>query len=299
MSRTQSIILSQNGAKAKLSQLAVLYKLRLNTFVVFSSLVGYALLANTFNFMSLFVLGLGGFLVSGAANAFNQIIEKDTDALMNRTKNRPLPSERMGVKEAMLWGGIGALTGLLILSLYFNTVVGLLSAISLITYSFIYTPLKTVHPVAVFVGAIPGALPPMIGAVAASGYLSNTALYLFIIQFIWQFPHFWAIAWVQYDDYKKANIMLLPSAKGKTLGSAINIFAYTFALLPLSILLYYLGHVHILGFIVLMVAAILFVIPTVQLLKSINDQNARKVMFASFLYLPLALIGLLVDKMLF
>ncbi|MCB9226546.1 MAG: protoheme IX farnesyltransferase [Chitinophagales bacterium] len=299
MSQTQSISLTQSAVKAKLSQLAVLYKLRLNTFVVFSSLVGYALLADSYNFISFFLLGLGGFLVSGAANAFNQIIEKDSDALMNRTKSRPLPAEKMTIKEAILWGGLAAVAGLLILSLYFNTVVGLLSAISLITYSFIYTPLKTVHPIAVFVGAIPGALPPMIGAVAASGYLSNTALYLFLIQFIWQFPHFWGIAWVQYDDYKKANIMLLPSSKGKTLGSAINMFVYTLALFPLTVLIYSLGYVHLFGFIVLLIAAVLFIIPSVKLLKNTTDENARKVMFASFLYLPLALVAILLDNLFF
>lgn len=299
MNRTKDISLSHNKVKFKLSQLAVLYKVRLGSLVVFSSLIAYALMVDTFNFVSFCLLGLGGFLVTGAANAFNQIIEKDSDALMDRTKDRPLPTGNMTVVEAVLWAGLATLVGLIILTLSFNAVVGLLSAISLISYSFIYTPLKTVHPIAVFVGAIPGALPPMIGAVAASGYLSNTALYLFLIQFIWQFPHFWAIAWVKFDDYKKANIMLLPSATGKTLGSAINMFAYTLALFPLNFLVYYLGYVHLLGFFILIIAAVFYIIPSIQLMKNINDNNARKVMFASFLYLPVVLLGLLIDKMLF
>jgi protoheme IX farnesyltransferase len=189
--------------------------------------------------------------------------------------------------------------GLIILTVFFNVATGLLSAISLIIYSFIYTPLKRVHPIAVFVGAIPGALPPMIGAVAFSGVIGNTAIYLFALQFIWQFPHFWAIAWVAYDDYMKADIMLLPSVGGKNKNSALNILIYTASLIPVSIVLYLLGYYNLLALVVLLFAAVVFIIPAVQLFKENTDKNARKVMFASFFYLPVALIGLLIDKIIF
>ncbi|MCB9257516.1 MAG: protoheme IX farnesyltransferase [Chitinophagales bacterium] len=283
---------------AKLSDLAQLYKLRLGSLVVFSSLIGYLLVIPAVDFAALFFLSLGGFLVTGASNAFNQIFERDVDALMDRTKNRPIPTQRMSLIEASLWAGIAAVFGLLILTFFFNAIVGLLSAVSLITYAFIYTPLKRVHPIAVFVGAIPGALPPMIGAVAANGLIGNTAIYVFLIQFIWQFPHFWAIAWVSYEDYAKAGIMLLPSKAGKDKSSAINILIYTATLLPLSILLFMLNYIGFVALISLLISAIVFLIPCIQLLGDLSDRNARKVMFASFFYLPVALIGLLIDILL-
>ena len=284
---------------AKLSDLAQLFKLRLGSLVVFSSLIGYLLLAPTFDYLALLMLSVGGFLVTGAANAFNQIFEKDIDSLMDRTMNRPIPAGRMSSVEASLWAGVAAVLGLIILTIFFNVAAGLLSAISLIIYSFIYTPLKRVHPIAVFVGAIPGALPPMIGAVAYDGLIGNTAIYLFVLQFIWQFPHFWAIAWVAYDDYMKADIMLLPSIGGKNKNSALNILIYTASLIPISAVLYLLGYINIIGLVVLLFAAVVFLIPAVKLMNDISDKNARKVMFASFFYLPVALIGLLIDKIVF
>jgi heme o synthase len=284
---------------AKLSDLAQLFKLRLGSLVVFSSLIGYLLLAPTFDFFALLMLSVGGFLVTGAANAFNQIFEKDVDSLMVRTMNRPLPTGRMSPVEASLWAGIAAVLGLIILTVFFNLAAGLLSALSLIIYSFIYTPLKRVHPIAVFVGAIPGALPPMIGAVAYSGLIGNTAIYLFVLQFIWQFPHFWAIAWVAYEDYLRADIMLLPSVGGKTRNSALNILIYTVTLIPITVVLYFLGYFNSIALVVLLFAAVVFLIPAVKLMNDTSDENARKVMFASFFYLPVALIGLLIDKIIF
>lgn len=296
MSKSKNISLSIFALiGAKLSDLAQLYKLRLGSLVVFSSLIGYLLVIPAFDFAALFFLSVGGFLVTGASNAFNQIFERDVDALMDRTKNRPLPTQRMSVIEASLWAGVAALSGLLILTFFFNAIVGLLSAVSLITYAFIYTPLKRVHPIAVFVGAIPGALPPMIGAVAANGLIGNTAIYVFLIQFIWQFPHFWAIAWVSFNDYAKASIMLLPSKAGKDKSSAVNILIYTATLFPLSVLLFMLNYIGIIGLVSLIFAAVVFIIPCIQLVKNLSDANAKKVMFASFFYLPVALIGLLID----
>lgn len=287
----------RSAISAKLSDVAQLYKVRLGSLVVFSSLIGYLLLAPAFDMMALLMLSIGGFLVTGASNAFNQIFEKDVDALMDRTKNRPLPTERMSPVEASLWAGIAAVVGLVILTVFFNVAAGLLSAVSLIIYSFIYTPLKRVHPIAVFVGAIPGALPPMIGAVAATGFVGDIAIYLFALQFVWQFPHFWAIAWYSYDDYKKADIMLLPSKGGKNKNSALNILIYTATLIPITIVLYLLGYYQLIGLVVLLLAAVLFLIPAVKLFRDTTDANAKKVMFASFMYLPVALIGLLIDSM--
>ncbi len=283
---------------AKLGDVAQLYKVRLGSLVVFSSVIGYLLLAPVFDFFSLLMLSIGGFLVTGASNAFNQIFEKDLDSLMDRTKDRPIPAGRMTAVEGSLWAGIAALVGLLILTIFFNLATGLLSAISLIIYAFIYTPLKRVHPIAVFVGAIPGALPPMIGAVAATGFVGDIAICLFALQFIWQFPHFWAIAWYSYDDYKKADIMLLPSKGGKNMNSALNILIYTATLIPITIVLYLLGYYQFLALVILLIAAVVFLIPAIQLYRDISDINARKVMFASFMYLPVALIGLLLDSIL-
>ena len=283
---------------AKLGDVAQLYKVRLGSLVVFSSVIGYLLLAPAFDFFTLLMLSIGGFLVTGASNAFNQIFEKDLDSLMDRTKNRPIPAGRMTAVEVSLWAGIAALLGLVILTIFFNLATGLLSAISLIIYAFIYTPLKRVHPIAVFVGAIPGALPPMIGAVAATGFVGDIAICLFALQFIWQFPHFWAIAWYSYDDYKKADIMLLPSKGGKNKNSALNILIYTATLIPITIVLYLLGYYQLIGLVVLLIAAVVFLIPAIQLYRDISDTNARKVMFASFMYLPVALIGLLLDSIL-
>src|SRR5262249_18579422 len=147
-------------------------------------------------------LALGGVLVTGASNAINQVIERDIDKLMQRTKERPLPAERMNMLEAILAAGLMGISGILIITYFFNPVAGVLSAISLLLYAFVYSPLKRVSPVAVFVGAIPGALPPMIGYVCLTGKIDFVAIVLFSLQFLWQFPHFWAIAWIQYDDYK-------------------------------------------------------------------------------------------------
>lgn len=300
MSRTKDISVSiKSAVNAKLSDVAQLYKLRLGSLVVFSSLIGYALAASTIDYFHLVMLALGGFLVTGASNAFNQIFEKDVDALMDRTKNRPLPTERMTPVEASLWAGIAAVVGLIILTIFFNVATGLLSAISLIVYAFIYTPLKRVHQIAGFVGAIPGALPPMIGAVAFSGYITDTAIYLFVLQFIWQFPHYWAIAWVAFEDYKKAGIMLLPSNGGKNKSSALNMLIYTATLIPLTAILYILGYYNIIGLVALSIAAIVFLVPAIKHYSDPTDEKARKVMFASFFYLPVALIGLLIDSIIF
>lgn len=285
---------------AKLGDIAMLYKLRLGSLVVFSSVLAFLIVADgNYTWVDLVMLGLGGFLVTSASNAINQIFEKDVDSVMSRTKNRPLPTERMSTSEASLYAGLAAVSGLLIITYYFNPIAGLLSAVALISYAFIYTPMKRFTSFAVFVGSIPGALPPAIGSVAAA-HLSDSyiswALLLFSIQFIWQFPHFWAIAWVAYDDYKKAGIMLLPSNDGKCKNSAFISLIYAAFLIPMSFVGYFAGLVGMAGTIALFVSGIAFVYTAYKLYINLDDKSAKHLMFASFFYLPIALIAILIDK---
>lgn len=282
---------------AKLGDIAQLFKVRLGSLVIFSSVIGYLIVAaGNVDFLSLVMLSLGGFLVTGASNAINQIFEKDIDVLMTRTKNRPIPTGRMSAAEAALYAGIAAVVGLSIITFYFNPIAGSLSALALISYAFIYTPMKKMSTLAVFVGAIPGALPPMIGAVAFEGTISYWAILLFSIQFIWQFPHFWAIAWVSFEDYLKAGIMLLPSREGKGKYSALMTIIYTFMLLPVGAISYYMGLTGWIGSIVVALCGVYFLYCAVNLYRKCNDAAARKLMFASFIYLPIVLLALLIDK---
>ncbi len=283
--------------KAKLQAIAILFKLRLATFVVFSSIIGLLIASNFMaSLTSIVILSIAGFLVTGASNALNQIFEKDIDALMERTKNRPVVTGYFTKAEASLYAGIAAVVGLLMITLYFNEIAGILAAVSLISYAFIYTPLKKISSIAVFVGAFPGALSPMIGAVAFNGEFGFWALFLFTIQFIWQFPHFWAIAWVSFEDYKKAGIMLLPSASGKSKPSALITMFYALVLIPLSFVPYFMGFVGLWGSLVVFVVAIYFSYFSVKLYLDCKDKTARKLMFASFLYLPVVFLSFLIDK---
>lgn len=275
----------------------MLAKFRLSILVVFSAAIGYIFAIDaTLNFTNLFVLIIGGTLVTGASNAINQVIERDIDKLMLRTMNRPLPSERMNVLEAIVAAGAMGISGILLLTYFFNPVAGVLSAISLLSYAFIYTPLKRVHPIAVFVGAIPGALPPMIGYVCATGNIDFVAVILFSIQFIWQFPHFWSIAWVQYEDYKKAGIMLLPSSTGKTRFSAVHNVIYCTVLLIVSALPYFLNLINIYGSIVIMVVGVMFFWMSLKHYQICDDKSARTLMFGSFVYLPVMQLALVLSK---
>lgn len=301
MQKANSISFNIAGfLKGKLADYSLLFKVRLSNLVVFSALIGYLVgdSSRPWNelILSLAVLALGGYLVTGASNAINQIIEKDVDKLMDRTKNRPLPTERMSVLEAVFMSGITAVTGILLLTVYFNPMAGLVSAISLISYGFIYTPIKRISPIAVFVGAIPGALPPIIGYVAATNQFTYLAVLLFILQFIWQFPHFWAIAWVKYDDYKKAGIMLLPSAEGKNRFSALMNVVYVIALIFAGLMLFGFHQVNLAGTLILTATGLIFLVPAVRLYFTLQDSDAKKLMFASFLYLPVSLLVVLFDK---
>ena len=273
-----------------------LTKFRLSFLVSFSAIFGFILASDNFNFIDLIILGIAGYLVTAASVINNQILEKDFDRKMDRTKDRPLPTNRISNQTSLITSIFFAAIGLATMTLYFNLITGLLSLASLLLYTFIYTPLKRVGPIAVFVGAIPGALPPLIGWVAFSGEISVEAIIIFSIQFIWQFPHFWAIAWIYHDDYKKVGFKLLPSKGEKNFNTALNIMTYTLFLIPLGLLPTIFGITGIISGAVAVLCAILFLAQTFKLFKDYSRSSALKIMFGSFIYLPIVQISFILDK---
>ena len=273
-----------------------LTKFRLSLTVVFSSSFGFSLAANEISFSKLALFSFAAFCTTAGANIINQIKEIELDKLMSRTENRPLPSGRISINEAIVFCVLLSIIGIGIISFFYNLPAALLSLLSLILYGFIYTPLKRVGPIAVAVGALPGAFPPMIGWVAQSGHFGLEPGILFAIQFFWQFPHFWAIAWVLDDDYKKAGFKLLPSKGGKDLNSAIQIMIYTLFLLPLCWVPYYLQMTKIDSAVIAMLCGILFLAQTLYLMKERSKKAAMSLMFGSFLYLPIVQIAYLINK---
>jgi protoheme IX farnesyltransferase len=273
-----------------------LLKARLSFLVAFSCTFGYILGSRTADMGTLVMLFLGGFLLSGASIAINMVIERDLDKLMTRTMNRPLPTGRLSVRQAITFAIVCFMLSVTILFVFTNTLTTGLAILSMVLYSFVYTPLKRVGPIAVFVGAVPGALPPLLGWTAATGTLSVEALIIFGIQFIWQFPHFWAIAWLADDDYRKAGFKLLPMGGKKDMNTAIQIMIYTMFLIPLGLLPAKFGITGINSALVATVCGVLFFAQTFSLLKEGNAGAARRIMFGSFLYLPIVQISFLLDK---
>ena len=273
-----------------------LIKFRLSFLVTFSAVFGFLLSSNYINYFSLFILIISGFFITGSSIINNQIIEKDSDKLMNRTKNRPLPTNKISSRNALFISLALCITGLILMVLFLNKLTALLSFLSLIIYTFLYTPLKKVGPIAVFVGAIPGALPPLIGWAASTNDISLEALIIFSIQFIWQFPHFWAIAWVSDDDYKRAGFKLLPNNGKKNLSTAVNIMTYTMFLIPLGLLPTIFGITGLVSGVVAVVCAILFLIQTLRLIKDYSKTSALRIMFGSFIYLPVVQLTYIFDK---
>lgn len=274
-----------------------LIKFRLSFLVAFSSAFGYMLgVQGAINWLNLIMLSLGGLLVSGASITINQILEKDYDRVMKRTMSRPLPTHRLQINEAIIFAFVIGSLGLGLLLQFTNMLTTLLAVVSMILYSFVYTPLKRVGPIAVFVGAFPGALPPLLGWVAATGSISYEALLIFGIQFIWQFPHFWAIAWVADEDYKKAGFKLLPSGGKKDIGTAIQIMIYTLFLIPLGLLPAIFGLTGMKSAIIVTICGVLFLSQTFYLMKDCSRKSALKIMFGSFIYLPVVQIAYLLDK---
>lgn len=283
----------------KINDYKMLVKFKLNLLVVFSAIMGFLIASNgVINWVALMVLALGGFLVTGAANTLNQVLEREFDQKMKRTENRPLAAGRMTISEAVMLAGLMSMVGIILLA-FFNPLTALLGMLSLICYSFIYTPLKRVGPIAVFVGAIPGALPAMIGVVALQGELTPLALALFGIQFMWQFPHFWAIAWVGHEDYTKAGFRLLPSKDGsKDASAGFQSMIYALMILPCIWTPYYLELTGIISASLLTVATLIYAFLGFELYKKCTREAALKLMFSSFIYLPLAFIVLYLDKVL-
>lgn len=289
--RNINTISTSNITYSKMDDLRMLVKLKLNITVVLSSVLAYFVVAKgDINIVSLLILSLGGFLVTGAANAFNQILEKDYDKLMTRTADRPLAAGRMTISEGVLIAGTMALIGITLLSM-FNPVAAILGTFAMVSYAFVYTPMKRYTPLSVWVGGIPGALPVLIGTVAFEGYISITAIVLFVIQFLWQLPHFWAIGWLSYDDYQKAGYKLLP-VKNQIRDNRIGLYSVIWAsfLIPVVIYSLYIGLLGYLTFTVLMMLTLGYIFKGWKLYKEGNNEQAKSLMFYSFAYLPLALI---------
>jgi protoheme IX farnesyltransferase len=281
----------------RISDLAQLTKTRLTLLVVFSASMSFVIgSGSTIDWVKLLLLLLGGFLVTGSANAFNQIMEKDLDKLMDRTQARPLPDQRMRTKEAMVVAILFGAVGLFILTYYMNFISGVLGLIALLSYTVMYTPLKRSTPFAVFVGAFPGAIPTLLGYVAATGRFDSAAWILFCIQFIWQFPHFWAIAWVMDDDYKKAGFELLPSKGGRDKSSAFQAFIYAFSLIPAGMTPWVFGMTGLTSLIICTLAGLAFTWQAWKLYQNCNVSSAKTLMFGSFVYLPLVQLTLVLDR---
>lgn len=277
----------------------MLVKFSLSFMVVFSSVVCYLLAPRVieFNWKMIILLFAGGFLVTGSANTINQVVEKDTDALMRRTAKRPVAAGRMSVEEGWIFAVVTGSLGLLILGYFFNTLSAVLAAFSLFLYAFVYTPLKKVNSISVLVGAVPGALPCLIGWAAGNDALTAGGWVLFAIQFFWQFPHFWAIAWIAHHDYAKAGFRLLPSVEGPTKYSAIQSVIYSLFLLPVGVLPFL---IHMSGFVSLLVitgANLFMIYQSIRLYREMQTAAARRVMFSSYLYLPVVLLAMLADKL--
>ena len=262
--------------------------MRLASLVVFSALTGYFFAVDLadVNVLHIVWLIVGGFMVTGSSNAYNQVIERDLDKLMNRTADRPMPDGRMEVSEALIVATLIGVIGLLILWIGLNPLSGILGGLALFSYVAIYTPLKRIGPIAVFVGAFPGAIPPMLGYVAATGDFGLIPGVLFAAQFMWQFPHFWAIAWKADNDYSKAGFKLLPSAQGKGKISAMYILLYSIFLIPISLTPIIFTEMDFLRMILVSIAGIVFAWYALALYRNRTDDAALKLMFASFVYLP-------------
>ena len=282
-----------------MKDIAALFKVRLGFFVVMSAILGWFMAVESLDLKSFLLLTIGGYLLTGASNGFNQVIEKRVDGLMDRTAERPLPAGRMEPWQAILYSVLAGIIGLGCL-FTLNPLSGWLGVAALVSYAFIYTPLKSRSTLSVFVGAFPGALPPMIGYVAATGDFGIEPGTLFAVQFMWQFPHFWAIAWLAHDDYQKAGYHMLPFRAGRTKESAWQIVMYTAFCIPASLLPWALPTGSpMVGNIALSVAilsGIGFMIPAVKLYRTVDGKHARQLMFASFAYLPVVQIVYVLDK---
>ena len=284
-------------SNSKLSDYVMFVKLRLATLVVMSAAICFMLASDGIDYSKLAFLIIGGFLVTASSNGFNQIMERHLDKLMSRTANRPLPTNRMSLNEAYAISVITGVAGIAILWFFMNPLSGLLGTLALFLYVVVYTPLKQKTPFAVFVGAFPGAIPPMLGWIAATNNIAAIEPWLlFAVQFMWQFPHFWAIAWVLDDDYKKAGFRMLPSAGGRDKASAFQVLVYTLFLVPISLMPVFFGISGTISALIITLCGILFSLQAIKLFRTCTLKAAQQLMFGSFAYLPLVQLALLFDK---
>jgi len=283
----------------KLRDYSQLIKPSLSIMVVFSSVISYLLAPKVveYDWKMIVLLFVAGLLVTGSANAINQVVEKDTDAMMKRTAKRPVAAGRMGEAEGWAFAIITGVIGVFMLGNFFNWLSAGIALFSLFLYAFIYTPLKKVSSISVLVGAVPGALPCLIGWAAGNDALSTGGWVLFLLQFMWQFPHFWAIAWIAYKDYAKAGFKLLPNELGPTKYTAIQTIIYSLLLIPVGIIPYFIGMSGTISLAIVTIANVFMVWRCVQLYKNMDVPSARRVMFSSYIYLPIVLLALLGDKL--
>ena len=287
-------------------------KFTLSFTVVFTCVICYQIAPNiiVFDWWNILILTFAGLCITGSANAINQAVEKDTDAQMKRTANRPVASGRMSQQTAYAFAIAAGIVGVGLMAYQFNTLSAVLSALSLFLYAFIYTPLKKVNSIAVLVGAFPGAIPCLIGWVAATNEINPLAQFivdgktysnaggyaLFLIQFLWQFPHFWAIAWVSHTDYSKVGFKLLPADKGPTKFTALQAVMYAVLMVPIGFLPNYFKITGEWSMWVVRVANIFMVVQCVRLYQNMGVPAARRVMFSSYIYLPIVYLALMANK---
>ena len=274
-------------------------KFTLSFTVVFSCVICYMLAPKVaaYDWTMILILTFAGLCITGSANAINQAVEKDTDAQMKRTSTRPVAAGRMTQRTAYTFALITGVLGIAMMWYFFNLSAALLSAFSLFIYAFIYTPLKKVNSIAVLVGAFPGALPCLIGWVAGNDDFSFAGWSLFLIQFLWQFPHFWAIAWVAHADYSKVGFKLLPAKEGPTRFTAIQSIMYAVLMIPVGFLPYYFRLTGEWSMWVVLVANIFMVVQCIRLYQNMGVPAARRVMFSSYIYLPIVFLALLANKL--
>jgi heme o synthase len=292
----QAIISRELTLKARVADFSQLVKFRLTFTVVLSAVICFLMASESVDYTKLIALTIGGFFVVGSANGINQIIERNFDKLMTRTSNRPIAAGRMSVNDAAIFCSILGITGVLTLGIVLNTVSAALGLFALLSYAFAYTPLKRVSPLAVLVGAFPGAVAPMLGWVAVTGEIDKISIVLFAVQFFWQFPHFWSIAWILDDDYRRAGYQLLPSTGGRDRKSAFQSFLYALVLIPVSLMPWYMGVVGNWSALVTVICGVIFLYQGLRLLITLENKEAKRLMFYSFLYLPVVLLSYLADK---
>lgn len=296
-------ITNRSAIVQKLQASVELMKLRLASLVVFSAVLGYLiapsdagiLLTLKNNWFEIILLSFGGVLVTGASNGLNQVWERAADKKMNRTKERPMPSNRLSVIEGIAFSLLSGVAGLFALYLI-NPISAILGLLAMVLYVLVYTPLKPITPLSVFVGAFPGSVPPMLGYVAATGHFGLEPGMLFMTQFFWQFPHFWSIAWKLHDDYILGGFWMLPSKGGRDKSSAYQIMLYTALMIPVGMLPWVVNMTGVISAVLAMIFGFIMLIPAIKLYRTLEDKYAQKIMFYSFAYLPLMLIIYLIDK---